>query len=76
MTVAVIMVIFPFLDCGMRGGWCPAPSLVVAGEGSGQAVEEPGHPEGSVGLLERGLPFGAELAEAAAARVKGTVVAG
>jgi len=52
------------------------PSLVVAGEGSGEAVEEPWHPEGSVGLLERGLPFGAELMEAAFAAVKGAMACG
>ena len=57
----------------MCGGWARVPSLVVAGEGNGQPVEEPGDPEGSMGLLECGLSLGAVLAEAAVAAVERAV---
>jgi hypothetical protein len=52
MMVAVIMVfflLFKWLDFKRVGD---APSLVVAGKGGGQAVEEPRLPEGPVGPLE------------------------
>jgi hypothetical protein len=64
MSVAVIMVYFPlFRVLEFRTGGGAGALLVMARERRGQAVEEPGHPEGSVGLLEQGFPGGAALAE-------------